>query len=531
MEKDDLLQHKRDLIDIYTKNLQVLEKESAKILPEFDLGIVNQMENIRKLIAGIELELSNLAQEDHGLVKPVPYPLQKYENFITKFSEEISAANKDSGRLEKVLLISLRQSSAAKSVFIARYVSGDWKINSDEGIDGKEVRSKYIQSDILNHILNTKPGEGENQRGLYYAENVAGSKSSLLLPFTENNSEILIFHELDNDIVYDKAFEIILRTIIGGTKNFSSLQDPEDLELVIYNNLRKSFGFVSDAMYNRQYYLFNKKLESMSIEFEPIIHLHPHAPSIFGWEALARDPKTSRAPITLFETADIWGVRFQLQLDMYFLKKATELYVLDKNDMRDNSSTNKYRRKHTILPLSVNVHPSSLLRSRYRETIQAISNQGNMPVNELYLEISEKNQIPIPDDWNGKQNAVEAFRDHLDFYRDLDIHFSIDDFGIGYSSSSRVSRLGPAAVKIDRDALSDTFGDFTLNFVVSLARKLPGETKVIMEGYDEESGISLKEMYELKIRYVQGHKFGRARSIIDDRLPKELVEAIQKELK
>lgn len=154
-----------------------------------------------------------------------------------------------------------------------------------------------------------------------------------------------------------------------------------------------------------------------------------------------------------------------------------------------------------------------------------------MPLNKLYLEISEKDQIPVPENWDGKQNSVEAYRDHLNFYRDLDIHFSIDDFGIGYSSSSRVSRLGPAFVKIDRDALIDSFGNFTLSFVVSLARRLPGETRVIVEGYDDDSVLSLKKLYELGIRYIQGHKLGKTRPEIDDRLPKDVVEMIQKELK
>ena len=36
---------------------------------------------------------------------------------------------------------------------------------------------------------------------------------------------------------------------------------------------------------------------------------------------------------------------------------------------------------------------------------------------------------------------------------DVGIKFSIDDFGVGYASSSRLSRLGPACIKIDRDAL------------------------------------------------------------------------------
>jgi hypothetical protein len=65
---------------------------------------------------------------------------------------------------------------------------------------------------------------------------------------------------------------------------------------------------------------------------------------------------------------------------------------------------------------------------------------------------------------------------------------------------------------------------------VGLARRLPGETGVIIEGYDAESTLSLKKLYELGIRYVQGHEFGKTRPEIDDRLAKEYVEKIQREL-
>lgn len=530
MEKDALIQHKQELIEIYRKNLQALEKKEAELAPNIDLGVMNQIENIKKMIAQIQWELNSMEEGEDSTIKPVPYPLQKYEYFVTKFSEEISLWNKDSGKFEKVALSSIKQASSARYVFIARYANGEWKISGDTSLDEKEIKKRYILTNTLNFILNIKQQADYNQDNLFLVKTGTENNQSLLFPFTEDNSEILVLHEIANDFRYDKAFELILRTLADNTSGFVSHQPSEALELAIYNNLRKSFGYVSDAMYNRQYYLFNKNLERMVVEFEPIVFLTPDAPSIFGWEALARDPSTSKAPVELFETADIWGIRFQLQLDMYFLKRAIEAYVLDGDSNEKSEGTLKYRRKHTMLPLSVNVNPSSLLRRRYRETLQSISNQSNMPLNKLYLEISEKSQIPVPDDWDGRQNSIEAFREKLFFYRDLDVHFSIDDFGAGYSSSSRVSRLGPAVVKIDRDALVDNFGNFTLSFVVSLAKRLPGETMVIVEGFDEDSLLSLKKLYELGIRYIQGHAFGRARVNVDDRLPKDIVDKIRKEL-
>lgn len=85
-------------------------------------------------------------------------------------------------------------------------------------------------------------------------------------------------------------------------------------------------------------------------------------------------------------------------------------------------------------------------------------------------------------------------------------------------------------MKIDRDALLDAYGHFTLSYVLGLARRMPGHTQVIVEGFDSESGYSLRRLYELGVRYIQGHVYGPARAAIDNRLPAADVETIRKEL-
>jgi EAL domain-containing protein (putative c-di-GMP-specific phosphodiesterase class I) len=529
MEKDTLIKHKNDLIDIYTANLQKLEKRQAEQALEFDdLIIANQIENIQGIINQTRRDLLELQSDNDGgtSIRLVPYPLQKYEDFITKFSEEILTWNQDINRYEKLILTSLKRASDAKCVFIARYNNGNWNISGDDNLDEKEMRNKYFQSGILNHVLNKQQDRqnGDAQLGLYTGRISSSGQRCLIYPFTTKKLDMLVFHDINENFRYDRAFELILQTIFEKTQLLRKPQVASILELHIYNSLRKNYGFVSDAMYDRQYYLFNQSLNEKTVEFEPIIFLSPDAPSIYGWEALARENDTKKAPVELFETAELWGIRFQLQLDMFFLQKAVELYVADPKDK------SKFRRKNEIQPLSVNVHPASLLRTRYKETVRNISAQGRMPLNKLYLEISEKAPIPAPDDWDRKENVIDAFRYSLDYFRDYDIHFSVDDFGIGYSSSSRVSRLGPAIVKIDRDALMDNFGGFTLEFIIRLAKRLPGETKVVLEGFDDDSVYSLRKLYNFGIRYVQGHEFGVSRPEIDDRLQQKMIDLIKAEL-
>jgi EAL domain-containing protein (putative c-di-GMP-specific phosphodiesterase class I) len=520
---DELIKHKRNLLNIYNKNLQQLEIRQAD--GSFDLSLINQIENIKNMVLQLEEDLTNLSStstpSNFYSVRIIPYPLQKYEDIISRFSEELSGWNGDASRYKKSVLIALKRAIGAKFVFTTQYVDGNWQILTDYGDNATEVTNLLMQPGSLREVL--LQSQEKTDLILVFIDNPL--KISLLLPISKgNNPEILVFYEIKDGFEYDKGLELILQTIVKSTDGFRLPFIAEQLELRIYNALKNSFGYVSDSMYSRQFYLFNRKLESMTIHFEPIIFLSTTAPSIFAWEALAREPDTLKAPVELFETADLWGVRFQLQLDMYFLKKAVGIFVTDNS--ADVGKKNKIRRKHTILPLCVNVHPTSLLRSRYYETIKKLEEQGFMPLNKLYLEISETAPIPLVDNWDGVQHPVDAFRESLYRYRDLDVHFSVDDFGIGFASSSRVSRLGPAFVKIDRDALIDNFGNFTMEYVIKLARRMPGEMGVIIEGYDDESKFSLRRLYELGARYIQGHKYGLTRPEIDDRLPAEIAEEI-----
>ena len=74
--------------------------------------------------------------------------------------------------------------------------------------------------------------------------------------------------------------------------------------------------------------------------------------------------------------------------------------------------------------------------------------------------------------------------------------------------------MEPEFVKIDRDALLHHFGKLTLGYVQELARESFGKMKMIVEGFDDQSKISLAQLYDLKVRYVQGHFFGMAQDSV-----------------
>ena len=99
------------------------------------------------------------------------------------------------------------------------------------------------------------------------------------------------------------------------------LESTQLIEAAIIDDLKEAYKFISLPLYNRRFELFCDRLKTMTIYFEPILELD--SLSISGWEALARDPNTGKAPADLFQAAELWGVQFMIELDQYFLLVAT----------------------------------------------------------------------------------------------------------------------------------------------------------------------------------------------------------------
>ncbi len=521
----DAIENNRTLFEIYNRNLQKFEEQLA--LKGFDIAISNQIDHTKRELTRINREFADMMAE-HALgspetLKPLPLSLQKYDSFMIKFAREFQEWNGNTllngSKFELSVIASLKCTEISTHVFIARHSDSHWKVMAEDTGVTTELSKLLERNASLRDLLQ-------------YASQIdhatvaplpPDSKQCLFMPFLSNNQpQLLVMYELSPDFVFDTAIELILATLLNATDCFAKSKPIEFIEALIYNALKQKFGYVSQETYNRQNFLFNQRLETMTVHFEPIIYLSPDKPRIYGWEALARESNKSFAPIDLFQTAELWGTRFKLQLDMYFLKIATTKYPLNEQG--------QVMRKHHILPLSVNVYPESLIRKVYFETIRQIGVEGDMPLDSLYLEISEKLPLPFVDDSPKNQHPIEAFREKLFRFMDLGIKFSIDDFGVGYASSSRLSRLGPACIKIDRDALSDRFGHFTFAYVIGLARRMPGYTQVIAEGIDNESMFSIRQLYELGVRYIQSHAFGSARPTINNQLPKEMVQQIREAL-
>jgi len=297
---------------------------------------------------------------------------------------------------------------------------------------------------------------------------------------------------------------------------------PPLVEAAILDDLKRDFGFVAAHLYERRFQLFCDRLQRMIVYFEPVLHLDADDLFISSWEALARDPETLTAPVDLFQAAEMWGVRFTIELDQYFLRTASASY----QEARNKSKLN---RSDQVAPLSVNVYPESLIRTAYFETVRQVIKDKTISPRNLILEISEKAELPQFNDGSRLPDPLRFFKNKLlEYVNQLHIRFAIDDFGVGYASVSRLAGLQPSHVKIDRNILYHQSSDVIIRFVHELvgANNL-NPSHVIVEGIDETTPITLHHLKELGVNYIQGHIIGKPSPEIY-RLSKEKYDDLKK---
>src|SRR6185436_14368457 len=153
----------------------------------------------------------------------------------------------------------------------------------------------------------------------------------------------------------------------------------------------------------------------------------------------------------------------------------------------------------------------SLMRTAYYRAVkEVISEKKIMNGHQIPLELSEKAPIPPVEPGDAPHFRPVTFKDRLQmFMREFEVNFAIDDFGVGNATSARLAGLNPAYVKVDRDILLGDFGELTIEYVLKVAQQGLRQQRVVIEGIEENSRISLKRLHELGVRRVQGYLIGK----------------------
>ncbi len=162
--------------------------------------------------------------------------------------------------------------------------------------------------------------------------------------------------------------------------------------------------------------------------------------------------------------------------------------------------------------LSVNFSPSNCYHSRFSESINHdwFSEGG---VDLVELEITERIML------NNDTTVMEG----LSLIQNKGVRFSIDDFGIGYSSMGYINKFSQylSKIKIDRMFIKSlSTEDFDMAFVKSI--KLLADNlglQVLAEGVEEMNQVN--KLRQVGCQYVQGYFYSKP-------LPPEEVEEFVK---
>jgi EAL domain-containing protein (putative c-di-GMP-specific phosphodiesterase class I) len=146
--------------------------------------------------------------------------------------------------------------------------------------------------------------------------------------------------------------------------------------------------------------------------------------------------------------------------------------------------------------VAVNVSPVQLTSERLDVAVAMLVEHTDMPADTLTLEITESHRIlDVP--------GVAA---RLASLRELGVGVSIDDFGVGYSSMTRVEELPISEIKIDISMVQDETDEGYAAFMEIAEYAHAHSLRLVAEGVETEE--QLERVEHLRCDRAQGWLFG-----------------------
>jgi len=225
--------------------------------------------------------------------------------------------------------------------------------------------------------------------------------------------------------------------------------------------------------------------EELDVFYQPVVHLGTG--EVLGCEALLRWNHEQFGPISPTEFIPV--------AENAGLIDPLTWWVLDK-------ALAQVKEWHELVPglsVSVNLSARSLTSRRVSERVVMALDKAGLDSRSLTLELTESSMMADP------AVSQQAMHD----LKDLGIKLSIDDYGTGFSSLSRLKDLPFRELKIDRsfvkEMIHDQGDEAIVRSTIELARNL-GRT-VTAEGVEDKA--TLHRLASLGCTAAQGYYLAR----------------------
>lgn len=130
-----------------------------------------------------------------------------------------------------------------------------------------------------------------------------------------------------------------------------------------------------------------------------------------------------------------------------------------------------------LLPISINAAPVEFLRDNYAETLLNRLAQFNIPYDMVEIEITEQSLSE-----RGSDYVIRA----LNLLKKAGIHISLDDFGTGHSSLTRLRNYPVDCLKIDRNFIENMHDDPSAMAIVKAISQIGASISlnILVEGIE-----------------------------------------------
>ena len=229
------------------------------------------------------------------------------------------------------------------------------------------------------------------------------------------------------------------------------------------------------------------KCDAFRLHYQPQVDLG--SGEVIGMEALLRwtDPQRGViSPMTFIPLAEETGLI--LPLGEWVLRTATR------------EAVEIQQRSGRTLRLAVNLSPRQFRQNDLLAMVADALATSGLPPSQLELEITEGALMVDTEETLSRLKALRA----------MGVSIAIDDFGVGFSSLSYITRFDIDTLKIDRSfiaALPDSASDAAVTqTVIALAHAL--DIKVVAEGVENDAQLAFLRSRHCDL--AQGARFGMA---------------------